>query len=69
MAATEYKEYRIELSEAAGKWRASIQRLDGLEIRVGTGQYKYKSFRTGEFATEREAIERAHKLIDSRAII
>jgi len=69
MAATEYEGYRIETFEAAGKWRASIQRLDGLEIRVGTGQYKYKSFRTGEFASEREAIERAHTLIDSRAIV
>ena len=67
MAATEYQGYRIEPSETFGKWRASIQRLDGLEIRVRTGQYK--SFRTGEFASEREAIERAHKLIDSRAIV
>jgi len=67
MAATEYKGYRIEPSETFGKWRASIQRLDGLEIRVRTGQYK--SFRTGEFPTEHEAIERARKLIDTRAIV
>ena len=60
MAATEYKGYRIEPSETSGKWRASIRRSDDLEIRVGTG--RYKSFRTGEFPTEREAIERAHKL-------
>jgi hypothetical protein len=43
------------------------QRLDGLEIKVGTG--RYRDFRTGEFATEREAIERAHKLIDTHAIV
>ena len=67
MAATEYKGYRIEPSETFGKWRASIQRSDGLEIKVGTG--RYKSFRTGEFATEREANQRAHKLIDTRAIV
>jgi hypothetical protein len=67
MAATEYEGYRIETFEAAGKWRASIQRTDDLEIRVGTG--RYRSFRTGEFATEREAIERAHKLIDSHALV
>ena len=67
MAATEYEGYRIEPSEAFGKWRASIQRLDGLEIRVGTG--RYRSFRTGEFVSEREAIERAHKLIDSHALV
>jgi hypothetical protein len=67
MAATEYKGYRIEPFETASKWRASIQRSDDLEIKVGTG--RYKSFRTGKFATEREAIERAHKLIDSRAIV
>ena len=53
MAATEYGGYWIETFETAGKWRASIRRTDGLEIRVGTG--RYKSFRTGEFATEREA--------------
>jgi len=67
MAATEYQGYRIEPFEAAGKWRASIQRRDGLEIKVGTG--RYKSFRTGEFATEHEAIQRAHKLIDTHAIV
>jgi len=67
MAATEYQGYRIEPFGNAGKWRASIQRLDGLEIRVGTG--RYRSFRTGEFPTEREAIERAHKLIDRGALV
>jgi hypothetical protein len=67
MAATEYKGYWIETSETAGKWRASIRRSDGLEIRVRSGQYR--SFRTGEFATDREAIERAHELIDTRAIV
>ena len=67
MAATEYKGYRIEPSETSGKWRASIRRSEDLEIRVGTG--RYRSFRTGEFPTEREAIERAHKLIDNRAIV
>ena len=43
------------------------QRTDDLEIKVGTG--RYRSFRTGEFATGREAIERAHKLIDSGALV
>jgi hypothetical protein len=69
MAVTEYQGYRIEPFEAAGKWRASIHRTDGLAIRVGSGLYRYKSFRTGEFASEREAIERAHKLIDSGALV
>ena len=36
---------------------------------VASGSGRYKSFRTGEFATEREAIQRAHKLIDTRAIV
>jgi len=67
MVVTEYKGYRIETSETAGKWRASISRSDSLDIRVGGGRYKF--FRTGENPTEREAMERAHKLIDTHAIV
>jgi hypothetical protein len=67
MATTEYEGYRIEPFQTAGKWRASIRRTDGLDIRVGSGRFKL--FTTGENPTEREAIQRAHKLIDTGAIV
>jgi hypothetical protein len=67
LAVTEYKDYRIETSETAGKWRAVIRRLDGLDVRIGTA--RYTEWRTIETATEKGAIERAHKLIDTGTVV
>jgi hypothetical protein len=64
----EYRFFQIEAFERTpGKWRASIRRLSGSKVRVGSARFEFFTT-SADTLTADEAIGLARKAIDAGAV-